>query len=74
MLRFPRAHGGGSTPRNTACYATAHRAMSTVDLLVCATAALRDLGVLHDGGVVTAAARYLPDLRERSIQNAPRAD
>jgi hypothetical protein len=45
-----------------------------VDLLVCATAALRDLVVLHDGGVVTAATRYLPDLRERSIQNAPRAD
>jgi predicted nucleic acid-binding protein len=52
----------------------AHRALSAVDLLICATAAHHDLAVLHDDGDFVTAARYLPDLRERTIRNAPRAD
>jgi predicted nucleic acid-binding protein len=52
----------------------AHRALSAVDLLICATAAHYDLAILHDDGDFVAAARYLPDLRERTIRNAPRAD
>jgi predicted nucleic acid-binding protein len=52
----------------------AHRALSAVDLLICATAAHHDLAVLHDDGDFAAAARYLPDLRERTIRKAPRTD
>ena len=52
----------------------AHRALSAVDLLICATAAHHDLAILHDDGDFVTAARYLPDLRERTIRNAPRAD
>jgi predicted nucleic acid-binding protein len=52
----------------------AHRALSAVDLLVCATAAHHDLAILHDDSDFVTAARYLPDLRERTIRNAPRAD
>ncbi len=51
----------------------AHRALSAVDLLICATAAHHGLVVLHDDSYFVAAARYLPDLRERSISNAPEA-
>ena len=51
----------------------AHRALSAVDLLICATAAHHGLVVLHDDSDFVAAARYLPDLRERSISNAPEA-
>jgi len=43
----------------------AHRALSTVDLLICATAAQHDLVVLHDDNDFATAARYLPDLHER---------
>ena len=50
----------------------AHRALSTVDLLICATAADFDLAVLHDDGDFVTAAHYLPDLRERSIHDTPR--
>jgi predicted nucleic acid-binding protein len=49
----------------------AHRALSAVDLLICATAALRDLVVLHDDNDFATAARHLPDLRERSIHDVP---
>jgi predicted nucleic acid-binding protein len=49
----------------------AHRALSTVDLLICATAAQHDLVVLHDENDFTTAARYLPDLRERNISDVP---
>jgi predicted nucleic acid-binding protein len=49
----------------------AHRALSAVDLLICATAADRDLVVLHDDNDFATAARFLPDLRERPIHNAP---
>jgi predicted nucleic acid-binding protein len=49
----------------------AHRAMSAVDLLICATAADHDLVVLHDDADFVAAARYLPDVRERSVHATP---
>jgi predicted nucleic acid-binding protein len=49
----------------------AHRALSAVDLLICATAAQRDLVVLHDDNDFATAARYLPDLRERNICDVP---
>jgi predicted nucleic acid-binding protein len=51
----------------------AHRALSAVDLLICATAAHHDLAVLHDDRDFAAAARYVPDLRERSVRDAPPA-
>jgi predicted nucleic acid-binding protein len=52
----------------------AHRALSAVDLLICATAAQRGLVVLHDDNDFATAARYLPDLRERTIREVPPAD
>jgi predicted nucleic acid-binding protein len=52
----------------------AHRALSAVDLLICATAAQRDLVVLHDDSDFATAARYLPDLRERVIRDVPPTD
>jgi predicted nucleic acid-binding protein len=51
----------------------AQRALSAVDLLICATAADHDLVVLHDDSDFATAARFLPDLRERLIHNAPSA-
>jgi predicted nucleic acid-binding protein len=51
----------------------AHRALSAVDLLICATAAHHDLVVLHDGKDFATAARHLPDLRERSVHETPEA-
>jgi predicted nucleic acid-binding protein len=51
----------------------AHRALSAVDLLICATAAHHDLAVLHDDNDFVTAARYLPDLRERTIHGVPTA-
>lgn len=50
----------------------AHRAMSAVDLLICATAVQHDVTVLHDDNDFTAGAGYLPDLRERSIRDTPK--
>jgi len=52
----------------------AHRALSAVDLLICATAAHHDLVVLHDDSDFVTAARHLSDLRERTIHNPPQAD
>lgn len=49
----------------------AHRAMSAVDLLVCATAAIRGLVVLHDDKDFVTAARYLTDVAERQVHNTP---
>jgi predicted nucleic acid-binding protein len=49
----------------------AHRALSAVDLLICATAAHHNLVVLHDDSDFVTAARHLPDLRERSIHDKP---
>jgi predicted nucleic acid-binding protein len=51
-----------------------HRALSAVDLLICATAAQHDLVVLHDDNDFATAARHLPHLRERTIHDAPPAD
>lgn len=51
----------------------AHRGLSAVDLLICATAAQRDLVMLHDDNDFATAARYLPDLRERTIHDVPPA-
>jgi predicted nucleic acid-binding protein len=52
----------------------AHRALSTVDLLICATAAHHDLAVLHDDKDFVTAARYLPDLLERAVHDVPLAE
>ena len=49
----------------------AHRAMSAVDLLICATAAVRGLVVLHDDKDFAAAARHLTDLAERRVHDTP---
>lgn len=51
--------------------AGAHRALSCVDLLVCACAAIRGLVVLHDDNDFVAAARHLPDLAERRVYTLP---
>jgi predicted nucleic acid-binding protein len=52
----------------------AHRALSAVDLLICATAAQHDLVVLHDDKDFATGARFIPDVRERSIHEAPHVD
>jgi predicted nucleic acid-binding protein len=49
----------------------AQRALSAVDLLICATAAHHNLVVLHDDTDFVTAARHLPDLRERSVHQIP---
>jgi predicted nucleic acid-binding protein len=51
--------------------AGAHRALSCVDLLVCACAAIRGLVILHDGGDFIVAVQHLPDLAERRVQTLP---
>ncbi|WP_150248613.1 PIN domain-containing protein [Nocardiopsis deserti] len=51
--------------------AGAHRALSSVDLLIAATAAHHGLTVLHDDNDFATAARHLTDLRERRIQDTP---
>jgi predicted nucleic acid-binding protein len=51
--------------------AGAHRALSCVDLLVCACAAIRGLVILHDDGDFVAAAQHLPDVAERRVQSLP---
>ncbi len=52
----------------------AHRALSAVDLLICATAAHHDLIVLHDDRDFATAAHHLPDLRARSVRESPKSD
>lgn len=49
----------------------AHRAMSAVDLLICATAAHSGLVVLHDDKDFKTAALYLPDVKERAVHHTP---
>lgn len=49
----------------------AHRALSTVDLLICATAALGGLVVLHDDNDFAAAANVLTDVSERCVKDLP---
>ncbi|MFC9086139.1 PIN domain-containing protein [Nocardiopsis dassonvillei] len=51
--------------------AGAHRALSSVDLLIAATAAHHGLVVLHDDNDFATAARHLTDLRERRVQDTP---
>lgn len=51
----------------------AHRALSAVDLLICATAAHHGLVVLHDGNDFTTAASRLPDVAERNVRDSPSA-
>jgi predicted nucleic acid-binding protein len=51
--------------------AGAHRALSCVDLLLCAVAVQRDLVLLHDDNDFAAAARHLTDLRERRVHQLP---
>ena len=51
--------------------AGAHRAVSCVDLLICACAAIRGLVVLHDDNDFVAAAHHLPDLAERRVHTLP---
>jgi predicted nucleic acid-binding protein len=51
--------------------AGAHRALSCVDLLVCACAAICGLVILHDDNDFVAAARHLPDLAERRVHTLP---
>lgn len=51
--------------------AGAQRALSCVDLLICACAALNGLVVLHDDKDFVTAARHLPDLAERSVLRVP---
>ena len=50
--------------------AGAVRALSVVDLLICGTAAARDLVVLHDDADYELAARHLPDVRARRVVGA----
>jgi len=51
-----------------------HRSLSTVDLLICYTAAHHGLVVLHDDKDFTTAAKFLPETRERGIKEIPPAD
>ena len=51
--------------------AGAHRALSCVDLLLCACAAVRGLVILHDDGDFVVAAQHLPDIAERRVQTLP---
>lgn len=53
--------------------AEAHRALSCVDLLVCACAAIRGLVILHDDNDFVVAAQHLPDLAERRVHVLPDA-
>jgi predicted nucleic acid-binding protein len=47
--------------------AGAVRALSVVDLLICGTAAIRGLVVLHDDADYELAERHLPDVRTRRV-------
>jgi predicted nucleic acid-binding protein len=51
----------------------AHRGLSAVDLLICATAAHHRLVVLHDDSDFVTASRSLSDLRERVVHDTPQS-
>jgi predicted nucleic acid-binding protein len=51
--------------------AGAHRALSCVDLLICACAAVHRLVILHDNNDFAVAARHLPDLAVREVRTLP---
>lgn len=53
--------------------AGALRALSTVDLLICATAALNGLTVLHDDKDFATAAKFVTDVAERPVRRLPQA-
>jgi predicted nucleic acid-binding protein len=48
-----------------------HRALSCVDLLICACAAIRGLVILHDDNDFAVAARTLSDVQARRVQDLP---
>jgi predicted nucleic acid-binding protein len=48
------------------------RTLSVVDLLICGTAAVRGLVVLHDDADYAVAQRYLPDVTARRVVSADR--
>ena len=48
----------------------AHRALSTVDLLIFATAAARGLILLHDDDDFSLAARHLDDVSQQCVRKA----
>lgn len=52
----------------------AHRSLSAIDLLICATAAHHDLVVLHDDNDFNTAAQCLPGVRARTVYDTPPAD
>ncbi|WP_329387089.1 PIN domain-containing protein [Streptomyces sp. NBC_01716] len=78
---FAELHPDVSVPKNpwpwieAAQYRLAqrgrHQALSVTDWLICATAAHRDVVVLHDDNDFKSAASLLPDLRERRIHEIP---
>ncbi|WP_073757246.1 PIN domain-containing protein [Streptomyces sp. CB03234] len=49
----------------------AHRALSAVDLQVCATAAHHGLVVLHDDNDFVTASRFAVDLQQRNVHAGP---
>jgi predicted nucleic acid-binding protein len=51
--------------------AGALRALSCVDLLICAVAAQQGLVILHDDNDFVTAAQHLTELRERRVQQIP---
>jgi predicted nucleic acid-binding protein len=51
----------------------AHRALSAVDLLICATAARHDLVILHDDRDFATVGRFVDGVRERNVHNTPQA-
>lgn len=55
------------------CRSGQHRALSVVDLLICAAAAHHGLTVLHDDNDFSAAARHLTDVSERRVDDVPPA-
>lgn len=48
-----------------------HRALSALDLVICATAAQRGLVVLHDDNDFATAARHITDLAEHRVLDLP---
>lgn len=55
------------TAQHRLAAAGAVRALSVVDLLVCATGAAKGLTILHDDGDYELAARHLPDVAARRV-------
>lgn len=53
------------------CRYGAHRALSAVDLLICATAAARQLVILHDDKDFTMAAQRLTDVAAHRVHEVP---